>query len=65
LNRNVIDDVERVSVKLSEHLADEPADACISALSLLLAIAIRDLPASKQERVFRRMVELMADDIGL
>jgi hypothetical protein len=62
---NVIDDLERVAAKLSEHLADEPPHACVGALALLLAATIkRTVSASKQGPVFRQMVELMADDLG-
>jgi hypothetical protein len=62
---NVIDDMERVATKLSEQLVDEPPHACVGALSLLLATTIkRTVSVSKQEPVFRQMVELMADDLG-
>jgi hypothetical protein len=62
---NVLDDMERVATKLSEQLVDEPPGACVGALSLLLATAIKDrVPAAKREVVFRQMVDLMADDLG-
>ena len=63
--KDVINDVERVATSLSECLADEPPHACVGALSLLLATTIkRTVSVSKQEPVFRQMVELMADDLG-
>jgi hypothetical protein len=64
--KDVINDVERVATSLSECLADEPPHACVGALSLLLAEAIKGrVPADKREVVFRQMVDLMADDLGL
>jgi hypothetical protein len=55
-----------VAAKLSEQLTDEPPHSCVGALSLLLAEAIKGrVPASKRELVFRQMIELMADDLGL
>jgi hypothetical protein len=52
---NIIDDVERVAIP----------HACVGALGLLLAEAIKGrVPAAKREVVFRQMVELMADDFG-
>ena len=51
---------------MSEQLTDEPPHSCVGALSLLLAEAIKGrVPASKRELVFRQMIELMADDLGL
>jgi hypothetical protein len=62
--KDVIGDVERVAANLSECLVDEPPHACVGALSLLLAEAIKGRVPAARELVFRQMVELMADDIG-
>ena len=63
---NVIDDLERVAAKVSAELVGEPPHACIGALSLLLAHAIRDhVEESKQGPVLRQMFELIADDLGI